>query len=371
MHQFNAFTAALTIAALLAGCAGAPPTTAPASAAAASPIEPRALIEESLPPTVTDRSGWTTDMYAAFTVLTVTPNRDNVCAVIAVIQQESGFQVDPVIPGLGAIARAEIGRRAEHAHVPLMIVNGVLAIKSADGRTYGDRIDASRTEKELSDVYEDFIAAVPLGKTLFAERNPIRTRGPMQVNVAFAEQFSAATPYPYPVKQSIADEVFTRRGSLYFGIAHLLDYRAPYRIYLYRFADFNAGQYASRNAAFQSAVSFATGVPLNLDGALLPHDADAKPEGATELALQSLAARLNMSAGTIHGALTQGRAFSFEATPLYTRIFALAERKAGRSLPRAMVPQIKLAGPKIKRQLTTDWYAHRVDERFKRCLNTN
>jgi hypothetical protein len=193
----------------------------------------------------------------------------------------------------------------------------------------------------------------------------------MQVNVAFAEQFSAATPYPYPVKQSIADEVFTRRGSLYFGIAHLLDYRAPYRIYLYRFADFNAGQYASRNAAFQSAVSIASGVPLNLDGALLAHDADANPEGATELALQTLAARLNMSAATIHSALTQGRAYSFEASLLYTRIFALAERKAGRSLPRAMVPRIKLAGPKIKRQLTTDWYAHRVDERFKRCLNTN
>jgi len=30
-------------------------------------------------------------------------------------------------------------------------------------------------------------AAVPLGRTLFAESNPIRTRGPMQVNVAFAE----------------------------------------------------------------------------------------------------------------------------------------------------------------------------------------
>jgi hypothetical protein len=371
MHQFHAPTAVLAIAALLTGCAQAPPTTAPGSAAAVSPIDPRALIEESLPHTVTDRSGWTSDMYGAFKVLTITPNRENVCAVVAVIQQESGFQVDPVIPGLGAIARAEIDRRAEHAHVPLMIVNGVLALKAADGRTYGDRIDASRTEKELSDVYEDFIAAVPLGKTLFAEKNPIRTRGPMQVNVAFAETFSAATPYPYPVKQSIADEVFTRRGSLYFGIAHLLDYRAPYRVYLYRFADFNAGQFASRNAAFQSAVSIAAGVPLNFDGALLPHDADGNPEGATELAVQTLAARLNMSAATIHGALTQGRAYSFEATPLYTRIFALAERKAGRSLPRAMVPQIKLAGPKIKRQLTTDWYAHRVDERFKRCLNTN
>jgi hypothetical protein len=49
----------------------------------------------------------------------------------------------------------------------------------------------------------------------------------MQVNIAFAEQFAAARPYPYPVKWSIADEVFTRRGSLYFGTAHLLAYSAP------------------------------------------------------------------------------------------------------------------------------------------------
>ena len=36
---------------------------------------------------------------------------------------------------------------------------------------------------------------------------------------------------------------------------------------------------------------------------------------------------------------------------------------------RAAVPRIKLQGPKITRRLTTDWYAHRVDERFQRCLS--
>jgi hypothetical protein len=56
---------------------------------------------------------------------------------------------------------------------------------------------------------------------------------------------------------------------------------------------------------------------------------------------------------------------------LYQRVFVLAEQRAGHSLPRALVPRIKLGGPKIKRSLTTDWYAHRVDERFKRCLGTH
>ncbi len=349
---------------LLAACAHEKPESPPALNSA----DAKALIEHALPAGASDKAGWTADIYSAFTALTVTPTQENICAVVAVIAQESGFQVDPVIPGLGAIARKEIDSRASRAHVPLVLVNSVLQLKSADGRTYGQRIDAARTEKDLSDAYEDFIAAVPLGQTLFADRNPIRTRGPMQVNVAFAEQFSAAAPYPYPVRSSIADELFTRRGSVYFGIAHLLDYRAPYDRFLYRFADFNAGQYASRNAAFQNALKLAAGTPLIADGALLPHDGDADNPGATELALRTLAARLKMSSAEIHRALLAGRTKGFEATPLYLRVFALAEQRSGYTLPRAMVPQIKLGGPKIKRSLTTDWYAHRVDGRFKRCL---
>jgi len=365
MRQFNVPIFVGT-ALLLAGCAGKEPAAAPPL----NPADTHALIERSLPRNVPDRAGWADDMYSAFTALTVTPNRENICAVAAVIEQESGFRVDPAIPGLGVIARKEIESRAARAHVPMLIVDGVLQLKSSDGRSYGERIDAAKTEKNLSDAYEDLIAAVPMGRTLFAERNPIRTRGPMQVNVAFAEQFSSATPYPYPVKESIGDELFTRRGSVYFGVAHLLDYRAPYDQYLYRFADFNAGQYASRNAAFQNAISIASGIPVLADGALLAHDSDANNPGATELAVRTLAARLKMSDGAIHGALADGKTKRFETTTLYQRVFALADRTSATPLPRALVPRIKLGGPKIKRSLTTDWYAHRVNDRFKRCLNT-
>jgi Protein of unknown function (DUF1615) len=354
------------ISALMAGCAGERQSSRPA---AASPAQTRDLIESSLPGSVTDRTGWAADMYSAFNVLAVAPTPENVCAVIAVIEQESGFRVDPVIPGLAAIAWREIDDRAAHAGIPRMIVHGALELKSPNGRSYGDRIDRAKTEKELSDIYEDLIGAVPMGRTLFADRNPIRTRGPMQVHVAFAERFSAAKPYPYPVKISIADEVFTRRGGVYFGIAHLLDYRAPYDRYLYRFADFNAGQYASRNAAFQRAVSSASGIPLVADGALVPHDADANAPGATELAVRSLGPRLEAGDNAIHRTLGQARTADLEQNPVYQRVFALAELSEHRSLPRAAVPNIDLHGPKITRRLTTKWYANRVNGRFERCLN--
>lgn len=343
------------------GCAHAPHTRPAPSAA-----EGRALIDRLLPPGIADRGGWTDDLYAAFSALDIAPTTQRVCAVVAVTEQESGFQTDPVIPDLGTVAWREIDRRAERAAIPPSLVHAVLALKSSTGQSYAERIEHARTEKELSDVFEDFTGSIPLGRTLFASWNPIRTRGPMQVNVAFATSFAASHRYPYPVKESIADEVFTRRGSLYFGVAHLLDYQAPYDRYLYRFADFNAGQYASRNAAFQKAVSLLSGLPLEADGALLPHEPGAAP-GPTELAARALGKRLHLDDEAIHAALEQGRSPQFERTRLYRGVFALADRVQGRAVPRALLPQIELEGPKISRRLTTAWYAQRVDERFKRC----
>ena len=349
---------------VLAGCAIGPsePTGGGPSL---SPQQARDLIDASIPQGVSDRSGWVNDIYTGFTVQGLEPSHRNICAVVAVIEQESNFHVNTVVPGLGSMAWKEIDSRAEHAGVPRLLVHGALELQSPTGRTYSERIDAAKTEKDLSDVYEDFIGSVPLGRKLFSGYNPIRTRGPMQVNVAFAESYASVRPYPYPVKTTIADDLFTRRSSVYFGIAHLFAYQPPYDDYVYRFADFNAGQFASRNAAFQNAVSRASGIALATDGALLSHESELS---STEQALRSLAGRLDLSDGAIHSALEQGKSKDFERTQLYQRVFALAERSAKRPLPRAMVPTINLHGPKISRKLTTSWYAHRVDGRFERCL---
>ncbi len=145
-----------------------------------------------------------------------------------------------------------------------------------------------------------------------------------------------------------------------------MGYQPAYDQYLYRFADFNAGQYASRNAAFQNAISMASGSRLVTDGALL--SPEAKTPGRTELALRTLEGRVDLDDGQIHAALEQGRSSELEQSQLYQRVFALAEHAARRPLPRALVPTIKLQGPKISRDLTTNWYAHRVDGRFARCL---
>ena len=159
-------------------------------------MDAHAFIGQSLPASISDRDGWIADLYDDFAALGIEPSREHVCAVVAVIEQESGFRVDPLIPGLGGIAWREIDRRAQHAGIPPAVVHGVLQLKSPTGQSYGDRIDGARTEKQLSDIFEDFTGSLPLGKTLFASWNPIRTRGPMQVNVAFAEKFAAYSSLP-------------------------------------------------------------------------------------------------------------------------------------------------------------------------------
>ena len=317
---------------------------------------------------ISNRDAWAVDIFAAFEALSIRPTPENICAVVAVTEQESTFQVNPPVPGLAAIARREIDSRAARYHIPAMAVNAALALQSPTGGTYRERLDKVKTEKELNDIFADFINIVPLGERMFGSFNPVRTGGPMQVSIAYAEQHADAKRYPYPVPGSIRNEVFTRRGGMYFGMAHLLDYPADYDDMLFRFADFNAGHYASRNAAFQNAVSVLTKTPLALDGDLLLHGDSASEPSKTELAARKLADRLDLSDAAIRRDLERGDQSDFADTKLYKRVFSLGDKGRAKPLPRAVVPKIRLQSPKITRKLTTEWFAKRVDERYERCL---
>jgi hypothetical protein len=335
------------------------------------PIDPdvaRAEIAKRLPPKVSNRDAWAVDIFAAFEALSIRPTTENICAVVAVTEQESTFQVNPAVPGLAAIARREIDSRATRYHIPGMAVSAALALESPTGATYRERLDKVKTEKELNDIFADFISIVPLGDRMFGSLNPVRTAGPMQVSIAYAEQHADAKKYPYPIHSTIRNEVFTRRGGMYFGIAHLLDYPADYDDMLFRFADFNAGHYASRNAAFQNAVSVLTKTPLALDGDLLLHGSAASDPSKTELAIRKLGERLDLTDAAIRRDLERGDQSDFVETKLYRRIFGLGDKGRGNSLPRAVVPKIRLESPKITRKLTTEWFAKRVDERYDRCM---
>lgn len=361
--NFRLWIGLACLAAALAGCE----STVKPEGPQLSPAEAQALIDRLLPPKIPERGAWVADIYAAFSAIGIAATPEHVCAVAAVAGQESGFEPNPVIPGLPAIAMKEIDQRAEHAGVPALMVHAALHLPSPDGRSYSERIEAAHTELDLDEIYEDLVNVVPFGKLFLAERNPIRTAGPMQVSVSYAEAYARTHPYPYPVPRTLRREVFTLRGSVYFGTAHLLDYPAEYDQPLYRFADYNAGQFASRNAAFQGALSAASGIPLVADGELLKLE-NGGPPTSTELAARTLGRRIGLGEPDIHDDLQRGRGADFARTALYQRVYALAEQLAGHPLPRARLPQIELKGPKITRHLTTAWYASRVDWRYRGCM---
>ena len=97
---------------------------------------------------------------------------ENFCAVIATTEQESDFRADPSVPGLPDIAWREIDKQSERIGMPKLVVQKALKMQSSDGKTYSERLDTVQTERQLSELFEDFIGRVPMGKTFFAARNP-------------------------------------------------------------------------------------------------------------------------------------------------------------------------------------------------------
>lgn len=391
--------AAATLAALLSACATAPqqttpvvtpsvpsmpptPITTPTGPVVSQPVSPpapvppfpaypneaaaRALVQNKLlPASVRDKAGWSQEIVGAFTGLHLPYRADLLCAAMAVIEQESTWQADPVVPGLGEIVWKKIAEKAGGV-IPVAALKVAFLKPSATGESYTSRIDRLRTEKEMNALFEDMVAdARRLGLPVNM-KNPIRTGGPMQVSVEFAEEHVRAKGYPYPRKGSWRDEVFSRRGGLYFGIANLLDFPADYPDMRYRFADFNAGRYSSRNAAFQAAVSRLSGMKLALDGDLLIYrdGAPSSSTSSTQLALERLEGRLGMSRAEVSRDLRLEKTPAFSQSALYQKVFALA----GGHAARAVMPQIQLVSPKITRKLTTEWFADRVDGRYKACL---
>ncbi len=332
--------------------------------------EVKKRIVQLIPASTKDRQGWASDLHMAFRILEVPHATQTYCAAIAIIEQESGFQADPTVPGLPAIVRRELESRAGRYGVPSLIVTAALSKTSPDGRSYNERIDALKSERQINSLFEDMIGELPFGRQLFADYNPVRTGGPMQVSIEFATQHVKERDYPYPMPKKVRDEVFTRRGGVYFGSAILLDYEVPYDNIVYRFADFNAGRYSSRNAAFQLALGRISGKPLAPDGDLLRYE-DGKPAtlaSSVEEAAIGIAGRLDMSRPQIRRDLLLEKSMAFGRSPLYNRVFELAERN-GRPMARQAMPQIDLKSPKITRKLTTEWFAKRVEGRYRSCLS--
>lgn len=324
-----------------------------------------------LPPQIADRKGWAEDIAVSFAALAIPAQAHKVCALAAVIEQESTWQADPPVANLSRLAQQELEKKRERLGVPKLVFDLALNKQSRTGQTYRQRLQRLRTEQELSRLFEDMASEIPFGKRLFEGQNPVRTGGSTQVSVSFAAEHMRQRAYPWQPAGSARQEVFQRRGGVYFGAAMLLDYPVSYNRMLYRFADYNAGRYSSRNAAVQTLLGQLTGRALVPDGDLLRYSGELAqpPASHPSEAWRALEALQFLGLGSRQVAqdLMLEKRFEFEQTLTYLKLYELAQRK-GISPERERLPDIQLNSPKITRKLTTAWFAERCVARYRACL---
>jgi hypothetical protein len=142
---------------------------------------------------------------------------------------------------------------------------------------------------------------------------------------------------------------------------------------VYRFADYNAGIYASRNAAVQAQLARLTGESLVLDGDLLAYDRDGR---ATDEDSRTLRALLRfrerfapeLSERRVRQDVSKEKTLAFERTQTYGAITRLYAQRFGRSPEYAVLPEVELVSPKLRGKRSTAWFARSVDRRYRACL---
>lgn len=361
--------------------------------AAPTPLGP-AEIAPLLPPRVSgapQRAAWAEAIYNGLRANEVPTDRANACAVIAIIGQESGFQADPAVPGLAALVKARLERhQAKLGPLGKPIFRKLLSGRSPDDpRTFEARLEKVRTERDVDVIFRDLLAyyeasypatfdAVKLAGKLFdtgdlAALNPITTAGSMQVSVQFAERWAEAKK-GHPGK--VRDALYTRQGGVYYGTARLFGHEAAYPEPIFRFADYNAGVYASRNAAVQAQVGRLVGRKLALDGDLLAYDKDGEPndeETETLAALLLFRAQHapDLSERRVRNDARKEKTRAFEKTDTYRAIKKAFAAKFGTQPRYATMPQVEIESPKLSSKRSTAWFAQSVQRRFEACLATH
>jgi len=344
-------------------------------------------LARSVIPAGRDQPGWAADVRGALEANGILVSRSNVCSVLAVIAQESTFESNPEVKDLGRMAERQI--RARLSSLPVLsgaAAQGAqmfLALKPTPEKSYLTMIRAARTERDLDLVYRNlvfflfrqFASTRLLNTPSIARRidaeNPVATLGSMQVSAGFAiaeVEKTTGRRLGLGAIWKLRDELYTRKGGIRYGARMLLGYRAGYPSRLFVFADYNAGRYASRNAAFQFMVAELSGRKLALDGDLLLY-ADGKPRAeasATEKALRSLDLP---EADSLRADLLQEKEYGFRDTGTYARIARAYAAKTGKKAPYAMLPQIRLKSPKIRHHMTTEIFARAVMRRYERCMD--
>lgn len=331
---------------------------------------------------------WAVDMLDVLKQHGLAQTKENVCSIIAVVDQESGFVANPAVPNLGKLSEKAVIDKLNQ--IPMLGGQAEKFLNSfpTTQNSFMARIRNARTERDLDLAYRDLVSELgkrykfdfllknSLGRNLIEGQNEIDTIGSMQVAVSFAVQYEVEQrrkSLSLDEIYQIRDLMYTRKGGLYYGTLLLLGYETGYDKKIYRFADFNAGRYASRNAAFQQVLSELTAQKLTPDGDLLIYSksgtvANTVSQSENAVRLLSLKYGLGLDADTIRNDLLSEKAQQFIKTKTYTSIRNLYQKVTKRKPLYSMIPQITLHSEKTSRILTTEKFAVNVNNRYQTCL---
>ena len=345
-------------------------------------------ITQLIPARIAGREAWAKEIAAALRAHKIDPSAPSVCAVVAVIAQESGFHANPVVPGLAPMVKE---RLEEYSHTlgplgPPIMKQFLQGRAPSTEMTFEQRLSQVETERDLDRIFRDLLSyyhhgypsayAVAnatgslLASTPLAALNPITTAGSMQVSVQFSEAWARSHRV---ASENVRDSLYTLPGGVFYGSLRLLGYQAGYSQMLYRFADYNAGMYASRNSALQKQLSALTKLPLDFDGDFLEYTKSGEAAGRETHSLKALHTFIRqfpsrLTNESIRDDLNKEKSPEFEQTLTYRTLRQTYRRVIGENPPYAQLPVIQLSSPKLKKSMSSASYAQAVNGRYGHCL---
>lgn len=350
-------------------------------------------IRKVIPARVNDRESWSQDIFDIMQELSIPKTKQNVCSIVAVVDQESNFVADPTVPGLGAKAVEEINSRLKEKFEAKLgekiggtvagYFEDVLKNQPSPENNYMSQMRKVQTERELDLLYREIFdymaqhyhvsaltgAAKLVGQDIGEKLNPITTLGSMQVHINYAKEHKRKAGGIAELR----NDLYTQYGGLYYGIHRLMEYPANYDEAIYRFADYNSGMYSSRNAAFQKMLGALTEAEISLDGDLLLYNKDGdvrSTQSQTEKELIAVFAQNNVlvTPRQIRTDLKKEKEKKFEDTQTYLAVQKLYQKKTNKEPMYAVMPQVVISGPKLSRDYNTNWFASRVNGRYEQCM---
>lgn len=332
---------------------------------------------------VKDKRGWAADVRLSLRSAKQPVNPHSVCQVLAIVEQESGYAADPEVPGLGKVVKGELDAMFDKLGPIAGPVRSALLEHVSPGstQTFEQRLVKVRTERDADRLYREIVdfhrAAHPgmaramdlLAPDLVERFNPITTAGSMQVSVGFAIESGEGDGLS---PAAVRDVLYTRMGGLKYGTERLFVHEARYDSPSYRFADYNAGVYASRNAALQEQLATLTGRSLALDGDFLLYASDGDIRWKSSNSLEALLVfratfSPELSERQVRRDARLEKSAAFDDTDTVRALRAAISERTGGPPRYARLPDVALESPKMKSGRSTKWFADNVKRRYDQC----